>query len=90
MSHALSVSKTACPLASDFACIGLCQANPSCFCDAQVYANLDDKLLQEFPAYLEERGIDADMGNYLLALVNDKEEREYKSWLENVQKFLKK
>ncbi|KAL3146728.1 hypothetical protein ABBQ38_014715 [Trebouxia sp. C0009 RCD-2024] len=55
-----------------------------------VYANLDEKLLQEFPAYLEERGIDADMGNYLLALVNDKEEREYKSWLEHVQKFLKK
>ena len=59
-------------------------------CNEQVYANLDDKLLQEFPAYLEERGIDADMGNYLLALVNDKEEREYKSWLENIQKFLKK
>lgn len=55
-----------------------------------MYANLDEKLLQEFPAYLEERGIDADMGNYLLALVNDKEEREYKSWLEHVQKFLKK
>ena len=56
----------------------------------QVYADLDDKLLQEFPAYLEERGINADMGNYLLALVNDKEEREYRSWLGNVQKFLKK
>lgn len=60
------------------------------YCFEQVYANLDEKLLQEFPAYLEERGIDADMGNYLLALVNDKEEREYKSWLEHVQKFLKK
>lgn len=55
-----------------------------------MYADLDDKLLQEFPAYLEQRGINADMGNYLLALVNDKEEREYRSWLANVQKFLKK
>ena len=64
------------------------------FCEGynafQVYADLDDKLLQEFPAFLEERGINADMGNYLLALVNDKEEREYRSWLGNVQKFLKK
>lgn len=55
-----------------------------------MYADLDEKLLQEFPAYLEERGINADMGNYLLSLVNDKEEREYRSWLANVQKFLKK
>ncbi len=56
----------------------------------QVYAELDDRLLQEFPAFLEERGVDADMGAYLLGLVNDKEQREYRSWLENVQKFLKK
>ena len=56
----------------------------------QVYVELDDRLLQEFPAFLEERGVDADMGAYLLGLVNDKEQREYRSWLENVQKFLKK
>lgn len=56
----------------------------------QVYPELDERLQQEFPAYLEERGIDADMGNYLLALVNDKEEREYRSWLGNVHKFLSK
>ena len=56
----------------------------------QVYNELDDRLLQEFPAFLEERGVDADMGAYLLGLVNDKEQREYRSWLENVQKFLKK
>ena len=53
---------------------------------AQVYSELDDRLLQEFPAFLEERGVDAD----LLGLVNDKEQREYKSWLGNVQKFLTK
>lgn len=57
---------------------------------AQVYSELDDRLLQEFPAFLEERGVDADMGAYLLGLVNDKEQREYKSWLGNVQKFLTK
>ncbi len=56
----------------------------------QVYVELADRLLQEFPAFLEERGVDADMGAYLLGLVNDKEQREYRSWLENVQKFLKK
>ena len=56
----------------------------------QVYADLDEKLLQEFPAYLDERGINAEMGAYLVGLVNDKEEREYRGWLSNVQKFLKK
>ena len=56
----------------------------------QVYNELDDRLLKEFPAFLEERGVDADMGAYLLGLVNDKEQREYRSWLDNVQKFLKK
>ena len=56
----------------------------------QVYAELDERLLQEFPAFLEERGVDADMGAYLLGLVNDKEQREYRSWLSNVQNFLKK
>ncbi|KAL0043316.1 hypothetical protein WJX79_001306 [Trebouxia sp. C0005] len=55
-----------------------------------VYAELDERLLQEFPAFLEERGVDADMGAYLLGLVNDKEQREYRSWLSNVQNFLKK
>ena len=56
----------------------------------QVYAELDDRLLQEFPAFLEERGNNAEMGAYLLGLVNDKEEREYRSWLSNVHNFLKK
>ena len=56
----------------------------------QVYPELDERLQQEFPAFLEARGINADMGNYLLALVNDKEEREYRTWLGNVHKFLSK
>ena len=56
----------------------------------QVYDELDEKLLQEFPAFLQSRGVDSDMGNYLLALVNDKEEREYKAWLGNVHSFLSK
>lgn len=55
-----------------------------------VYEELDERLLQEFPAFLESRGVDASMGMYLLALVNDKEEREYRAWLGNVHKFLTK
>ncbi len=55
----------------------------------QVYSELDERLLQEFPAYLEERDVGAEMGSYLLGLVNDKEQREYRSWLANVQNFLK-
>ena len=51
---------------------------------------MDEKLLDEFPKYLAERGVNADLGAYILALVNDKEQREYKSWLKNVKKFLAK
>ena len=56
----------------------------------QVYEELDEKLLDAFPKYLAERGVDADLGAYILALVNDKEQREYKTWLKNVKKFISK
>lgn len=56
----------------------------------QVYQELDDKLQEEFANYLHERGVDEELGNYLIALVNDKEEQEYKRWLGNVRKFILK
>ena len=56
----------------------------------QVYQELDDKLQQEFANYLHERGVNEELGNYLIALVNDKEEQEYKRWLGNVRKFILK
>ncbi|KAK9824955.1 hypothetical protein WJX74_009883 [Apatococcus lobatus] len=55
-----------------------------------VYQELDDKLQEEFANYLHERGVNEALGNYLIALVNDKEEQEYKRWLGNVRKFILK
>ena len=54
----------------------------------QVYQELDDKLQEEFAAFLLERGINNELGDYLITLVNDKEEQEYRRWLENVRKFV--
>lgn len=55
-----------------------------------VYSELDEKLLMEFPAFLEKRGITPEFAGYLLALVSDKEQREYTKWLGNVKTFLNK
>jgi len=53
-----------------------------------VFTELDDTLQQAFTDYLEERGITAEFGNYLIELVHDKLEVEYMSWLTRVQDFI--
>lgn len=55
----------------------------------QKYAELDDKLHEAFSGYLEERGINADLGDYLLQLADNKEQTEYVRWLKQVHKFVK-
>jgi complement component 1 Q subcomponent-binding protein, mitochondrial len=52
------------------------------------YEDLDDNLKEDFENYLAERGIDATLGEYLLALSNDKEQREYMRWLQEVKAFV--
>lgn len=52
------------------------------------FEELDEELQSQFKAYLEERGVTADLGGYLLRLVHDKEQREYMYWLEQVKGFL--
>ena len=42
----------------------------------QKYEELDDQVQTAFDAYLVERGIDADFGEYLMKLAADKEQRE--------------
>ena len=49
-----------------------------------LFDELDDELQRQFTLYLEERGVNADLGAYLLRLVHDKEQREYMHWLEKV------
>ncbi|KAI3424056.1 hypothetical protein D9Q98_009419 [Chlorella vulgaris] len=54
------------------------------------YEELDEKLQANFESYLAERGVDKELGAYLLPLIHDKEQREYMQWLEAVRAFLKK
>lgn len=54
------------------------------------FEELDGALQNEFLHYLDERGINRDLAIYLSALNFDKEQREYTSWLERVQKFVNK
>lgn len=63
-----------------------CSLRPS-LC-AQVFTELDDKLQQAFVDYLEERGVNAELGRYILDYAEDKEQREYMKWLEGVKNFV--
>ena len=58
------------------------------FCDMQAFGELDPGLQHEFDQYLLQRGVNSDLTNYLVALVNDKEQREYTNWLSRVRTFI--
>lgn len=55
-----------------------------------VFEELDESLKSHFLKYLEERGVTADLGEYLRFLIYDKEQREYAAWLKNVHDFVSK
>lgn len=42
----------------------------------------------QFGKYLEDRGITAELGEYLRFLIYDKEQREYQNWLSEVEAFV--
>jgi hypothetical protein len=54
------------------------------------YHELDEKLQNEFSKYILDRGIDADMGQYLCRLIYDKEQEDYVNWLERLKIFTSK
>jgi complement component 1 Q subcomponent-binding protein, mitochondrial len=54
-----------------------------------VFAELDEQVQQQFAAYLEERGITADVCQYLCKLVYDKEQAEYLRWMKKVADFVR-
>ena len=54
----------------------------------QLFEELDGDVQKIFEDYLQERGINAEFGEYLLALADNKEQREYTRWLGEVRKFL--
>lgn len=53
-----------------------------------VFQELDENLQLEFTKYLETRGVNADLGEYLRHLVYDKEQKEYIAWLKKVREFV--
>ena len=53
-----------------------------------VFDELDDAVQEALYAYLEERGITPEIGEYLLHLIHDKEQREYMDWLDKMTSFL--
>jgi hypothetical protein len=53
-----------------------------------VFEELDDTMRQAFADYLEERGIDAGFGRYLMVLVDDKLKVEYMAWLQRAREFV--
>ena len=55
----------------------------------QVFSELDDKLQQAFMDFLSQRGVDAELGQFIVEFSDDKEQREYMHWLEGVHAFLK-
>ncbi|KAK9802588.1 hypothetical protein WJX73_008556 [Symbiochloris irregularis] len=57
--------------------------------DGPVFSDLDEKLQAAFTVYLGERGVTEELGAYLVTLSEDKEQREYMHWLDNVTKFVK-
>ncbi|XP_024390704.1 uncharacterized protein At2g39795, mitochondrial [Physcomitrium patens] len=58
--------------------------------DGPDFSQLDEQLQRQFKRYLDARGINEDLSNYLLDLLEDKEQREYQRWLRNVESFIRK
>ena len=54
-----------------------------------IFDELDDAVQDAMYAYLEERGITAELGEYLIRLSHDKEQRMYMDWLEQMTRFLR-
>ena len=53
------------------------------------FEDLDKGVQDAFLSYLEERGINAELADYIIEKRIDKEQREYTSWLQKVADFLK-
>lgn len=53
-----------------------------------LFDELDDAVQEALYSYLEERGITPELGEYLLHLMHDKEQREYMDWLDKMTAFL--
>ncbi|GAA5806793.1 hypothetical protein MFLAVUS_000141 [Mucor flavus] len=52
------------------------------------FAELDENLQNLFERYLEERGINTALANFLPDYVEHKEQKEYTKWLQNMKNFI--
>lgn len=52
------------------------------------YDELDESVAEQFHMYLEARGIDETLANYIMESYEDKEQKEYMGWLHNVSNFV--
>jgi Mitochondrial glycoprotein len=57
--------------------------------EGPAFMELDEGLQGAFAEHIAGHGVDADLGQYLCRLVYDKEQADYVSWLEKVQKWNK-
>ncbi|KAJ1343132.1 hypothetical protein BSLG_002158 [Batrachochytrium salamandrivorans] len=55
-----------------------------------VFADLDEGLQETFQHYLEERGFDTDLANFVGLYIESKEQTEYSHWLQCLNKFVSK
>nr|CCC90958.1 putative p22 protein precursor [Trypanosoma congolense IL3000] len=51
-------------------------------------ADLEDSLVEAFASYLEERGVNDDLGNFIERYSYWAEQAEYEEWLGNINKFV--
>lgn len=54
------------------------------------FDDLDEKVVDGFFDYLEERQVNSDLGHFVLSYSREKEQKEYVNWLKNVQDFVSK
>ena len=54
------------------------------------FENLDEELIENFQTFVEERGLDSELSEFIQEYLTFKEEEEYKEWLKNVKDFVAK
>ncbi|KAJ7534481.1 hypothetical protein O6H91_02G049300 [Diphasiastrum complanatum] len=57
--------------------------------DGPEFVELDEELQKQFQRFLEARGINEDLCDFLMKFMPEKERQEYVRWLKNVEAFVK-
>ncbi|EGF83364.1 hypothetical protein BATDEDRAFT_84910 [Batrachochytrium dendrobatidis JAM81] len=55
-----------------------------------IFADLEENVQETFQQYLEERGFDSELANFVGLYIESKEQNEYIHWLKNVENFVAK